>query len=224
MNGPHDIGGMQAFGAIAREVNEPVFHAPWEGRAFGMIVALLASGRVKGEEHRFAMEQLPPALYYGTTYYQRRLLTLEANVIGAGIASAEEIRLRMAQLAEGRAPSASRNPPSGKPADIFAGGAFSTRRELTTAPRFCPNQLVRTRNMHPRGHTRLARYLRDKEGQVVRVSPASVFPDTNAAGLGEQPQYIYSVRFPARTLWGESAEANTFVHADLWEDYLEAVT
>ena len=32
MNGVHDMGGMQCFGPIRPEKNEPVFHARWEGR------------------------------------------------------------------------------------------------------------------------------------------------------------------------------------------------
>jgi nitrile hydratase len=32
MNGVHDMGGMQDFGPIRPEKNEPVFHAAWEGR------------------------------------------------------------------------------------------------------------------------------------------------------------------------------------------------
>jgi nitrile hydratase len=47
-----------------------------------------------------------------------------------------------------------------------------------------------------------------------------VFPDSNAHGLGEQPQPLYSVRFEARELWGESAEPNEQVHLDCWESYL----
>ena len=46
------------------------------------------------------------------------------------------------------------------------------------------------------------------------------FPDTHAHGQGEQPQPLYSVRFDARELWGESAEPNQAVHIDLWESYL----
>ena len=35
MNGLHDLGGMDGFGAIERETDEPVFHEQWEGRVFG---------------------------------------------------------------------------------------------------------------------------------------------------------------------------------------------
>ena len=44
--------------------------------------------------------------------------------------------------------------------------------------------------------------------------------ERNAHGLGEQPQPLYSVRFDAVELWGESAEPNQRVHLDLWESYL----
>ena len=36
MNGVHDMGGMHGFGPIVREANEPLFHAAWEARVFGI--------------------------------------------------------------------------------------------------------------------------------------------------------------------------------------------
>ena len=36
MNGVHDMGGMHGFGAVEPEADEPVFHAPWEGRVLAM--------------------------------------------------------------------------------------------------------------------------------------------------------------------------------------------
>jgi nitrile hydratase len=55
---------------------------------------------------------------------------------------------------------------------------------------------------------------------IHRLHGVHVFPDTNAHGLGEQPQPLYSVRFDAGVLWGESAEPNQRVYLDLWESYL----
>ena len=40
MNGVHDMGGMQDMGAIHDQKDEPVFHAAWEGRVFGLNRAL----------------------------------------------------------------------------------------------------------------------------------------------------------------------------------------
>ena len=59
-------------------------------------------------------------------------------------------------------------------------------------------------------------------GPVVdRIHGAHVFPDSNAHFRGESPQHLYSVRFSARELWGETAAARDAVYVDLWEDYLE---
>jgi nitrile hydratase len=82
---------------------------------------------------------------------------------------------------------------------------------------------VRTRNLHPPGHTRLAGYVRTRRGVVAIVHPGAwVLPDSNAHERGEQPEPVYCVRFEARELWGDDAEASTSVCIDLFESYLEA--
>ena len=48
-----------------------------------------------------------------------------------------------------------------------------------------------------------------------------VFADAHAQGLGEQPQWLYTVVFDGAALWGESAEAGLSVSVDAWESYLE---
>jgi nitrile hydratase len=58
---------------------------------------------------------------------------------------------------------------------------------------------------------------------VIRDHGVFVFPDTNAQFRGEQPQHLYGIRFGARELWGEGADARDAVYLDLWEDYLEAI-
>jgi nitrile hydratase len=77
--------------------------------------------------------------------------------------------------------------------------------------------------MHPPGHTRLPRYVRGKDGIVVRDRGVFLFPDTNAHFLGEKPQHLYSVRFSSRELWGDRASPRDFVHLDMWDDYLQHV-
>jgi Nitrile hydratase beta subunit len=38
----------------------------------------------------------------------------------------------------------------------------------------------------------------------------------------EDAHHLYTVRFTARELWGESANPRDTVCVDLWDDYLEA--
>lgn len=76
--------------------------------------------------------------------------------------------------------------------------------------------------MNPHGHTRLPRYARGKVGVVEARHGCHVFPDTNAHGLGEEPQWLYTVRFDGTELWGDDAEAGVTVSIDAWEPYLES--
>ncbi len=79
---------------------------------------------------------------------------------------------------------------------------------------------MRARNIHPAGHTRLPRYVRGHEGIVTHVHGVHVFPDANSVGR-EDPQWLYTVRFTARELWGETADPTSSVSVDAWESYLE---
>jgi nitrile hydratase len=97
----------------------------------------------------------------------------------------------------------------------------AARREVDREPVFVVGDRVRAGRLPVSGHTRLPRYARGQVGTVAIVHPAFVFPDTNAHGRGERPQYVYSVGFSATALWGETAEAATQVNVDLFEDYLE---
>jgi nitrile hydratase subunit beta len=78
---------------------------------------------------------------------------------------------------------------------------------------------VRTKVMHPRTHTRLPRYARGKTGVVELVHGCHVFPDAHALGLGEDPQWLYTVRFSALELWGRDERQSVTV--DAFEPYLE---
>lgn len=217
MNGGQDLGGMMGFGAIEPEADEPVFHAGWERRAFALTLAMGAAGVWNLDTSRLARESLHPARYLSSTYYQIWLEGLSRLLAETGLVTAEE-------LASGRklaepAPDARVL----RPADVdraLAKGAPSDR-EAQAPARFHPGQRVRARNMHPFGHTRLPRYLRGRRGEIVRVNGVHVFPDSSAHGLGDDPQWLYTVRFTARELWGDDRNAADTVHADLWEPYLE---
>ena len=95
-------------------------------------------------------------------------------------------------------------------------------RPANTEPRFAPGGAVRTVNEHHEGHTRLPRYARGRMGVVERTLGHHVFPDSRAAGRGEDPRWLYRVRFDARELWGSVAHDGDVVTLDLWEPYLRA--
>jgi nitrile hydratase len=71
-------------------------------------------------------------------------------------------------------------------------------------------------------HTRLPGYVRGKTGVIERVLGAHVFADSHARGLGEHPQWLYTVVFDAAELWGSEATPGHSVSFDAWQPYLEA--
>ena len=105
------------------------------------------------------------------------------------------------------------------PAVLARGGPCD--RPVETPARFKAGDRVRTKNFNPRGHTRLPRYARGKIGVVDAVRGGFVFPDTNAHGRGENPQWLYTVVFDAAEIWGEGADPTLSVSIDAWESYLE---
>jgi nitrile hydratase subunit beta len=220
MNGVHDMGGMHGMGPIQHEKDEPVFHAPWEGRTYAITRVLRAGGgRQNLDNSRHQLELMPPAEYLRMTYYEKWLARLINQLIANGIATRAEIE--SGQPAPGSPKATPAVTAAMVPALVVRRN--SARRDAPAPPRFKVGQRVRARNIHPTGHTRLPRYARGKLGRVVRDHGVFLFPDTNAEFLGEKPQHVYSVRFAARELWGEHASARDFIHLDMWDDYLERV-
>jgi nitrile hydratase len=222
MDGVHDLGGMQGFGPVEREADEPAFHARWEAAVLAMMRAGGARGLYNIDEFRHGIERMRPADYLRASYYEKWLDGITRLCLEKGVVTAAELDERIAFFRErpdAPASAAIRGPlPPRVPFD--AGWLQDAIRDTGARPRYGPGDAVITRRFHPRGHTRLPRYARGKCGVIDRCHGVHVFPDTHAHGLGEAPQPLYSVRFDGRELWGESAEANQQVHIDLWESYL----
>ena len=219
MNGVHDMGGMHGFGPVKHEPNEPVFHAPWEGRVLALRRAVGAWRRWNIDAGRHTIETLPPADYLRLSYYEKWLESTIKLVLGAGLVAQRELETGHRDPA---VPVATPQLTADKvlPA-IMAGGP--TLRETSAKPLFTAGQAVRARDINPVGHTRLPRYVRGRRGTIECDHGAHVFPDSNAKFEGENPQFLYTVRFEARELWGEAANPADAVYLDLWEDYLGAV-
>ena len=217
MNGPHDLGGQHGFGPVAPEVDEPYFHAEWEKRALGLTLSCGAFGAWTIDESRHARENIPPATYLAASYYEIWIRALETLLVRHGFVTSEELEQRR-YLVKGTEPKRVRK------ADMVAGVLAKggpCDRPLAAAPRFSAGDRVRTRNAHPETHTRLPRYARGKTGTVEAVQGAFVFPDDNAHGRGENPQWVYTVVFDGAEIWGEGAESGLTVSIDAWEPYLE---
>jgi nitrile hydratase subunit beta len=218
MNGAQDLGGAMGFGPVAPEPDEPVFHAAWERRIFALTLAMGATGQWNLDMTRSARESLPPLQYLGSSYYRIWWLALERLL-------KERLLVSEQELADGvlRAPSvpgvnrlcADRVRP------VLERGTPTLRQSVVPAI-FCVGDPVLTRRMNPPGHTRLPRYARGRRGTVMACHGAHVYPDAHAAGLGEQPQWLYTVQFDARELWGEETTADA-VCVDCWEPYLMRV-
>jgi nitrile hydratase subunit beta len=223
MNGVHDMGGMHGFGPIPIERDEPVFHEPWEGRVYALGAAGSLGMFPNIDASRHALETLPPEVYLSSSYYERWLYRAELRLVEMGVITAEELKARVEQYrADPDLPVPRRSDPE---IEARARRRFERPQSLHqpdgTPPRFEAGDRVRTKNINPAGHTRLPRYARGKLGVIHRVHGIHVFPDTNAHGMGPQPQGIYSVRFEARELWGDDADGPGHVHLDLWDSYLE---
>jgi nitrile hydratase subunit beta len=217
MNGIHDMGGMHGMGPIQYQQNEPVFHAPWEGRVFALRRAMAAWGKWNIDATRHEIELVPAAEYLRMSYYERQFAAFIELLVKSGLITRAEVE--SGKLAQG---SSKAVPPLtiDKAAALVANG-IPASRDVPAVPRFQVGQRVRVRNIHPAGHTRLPRYTRGKLGTIERDHGGYVFADSNAHFLGEKPQHVYSVRFAARELWGEQASPQDGVYVDMWDDYLE---
>ncbi|HET6664553.1 MAG TPA: nitrile hydratase subunit beta [Acidimicrobiales bacterium] len=216
MDGVHDMGGMHGFGPVIRDpsdraLDEPPFHEPWEGRTFGLVVTTSAKGLRTGST-RPTIEEIEPATYLASSYYERWARAIEAVLVAGGSLTAAEIDQRSATVGGGPKRSQATDP------ELVAGIAAFINRPGTTsgepvAAAFAVGNRVTVRRMAPLGHHRCPRYVRGATGTVERVNGGWPLAD------GDAPEAVYRVRFDMRQLWGDDAEPGA-LYIDLWERYL----
>jgi nitrile hydratase subunit beta len=211
------MGGMHGFGPVKAEPGEPPFHAEWERRIFALTLAMGRPGGWSLDMSRAARESLSPLEYLSKSYYEIWLFGLERLMTERGLVTEDEI-------ASGRVLYSPRavGPPLSPDdvAGVVHGGAPTVRKASAPA-RYQPGDKVRAKNLHPHTHTRLPRYVRGHIGFVEHVHGCHVFPDSHAAGAGESPQWLYTVRFDGHELWGVESDPSVKVSVDAWEPYLE---
>ncbi len=218
MNGLHDMGGMDGFGKVEPEAEEPAFHAPWEGRVIALTRAMAAAGAWNIDMFRATRESQSPSVYLNSSYYKSWALVVEALAVKRGYVEPDE-------LAAGHALHPARPLPRAtlRPDDVCAAVRRGNyERPSTSPPLFAAGARVRTKNMHPATHTRLPRYARGRLGVIDRVLGFQVFPDSSALGDGDDARWLYVVVFDARELWGDDADPTLTVSIDAFEPYLDA--
>jgi nitrile hydratase beta subunit len=216
MEGAHDMGGVPWSGPVAAEPDEPPFHAEWERRAFALTLAMAMPGGWNIDMSRFARENRPPADYLNKSYYEIWLAGLERLMLERQLIAEDEIAaghaLRQAK------PVTRTLTADGVVAMLHRGGP--TERKATAPARFAIGDHVRTKIIEPPTHTRLPRYVRGHVGIIEMLHGVHVFPDSNAMG-SENPQWLYTVTFDGKELWGADGDASVRTSVDAFESYLE---
>jgi nitrile hydratase subunit beta len=208
VNSIHDLGGMDGFGPIAREANEPYFHAEWERRMFALASAIPFAVPVSDDHFRQEIERIDPATYLKSTYYELWYMAHSALLRQRGVLDAGKPEgLNQALAAE-------------KVRPAIEAGASTRMPDQGIVARFATGDGVIARNIHPTGHTRLPRYARGKAGIIHAVRGVFSFADSHARGDGPCPQHLYTVAFTAAALWGDRSRKDT-ICLDLWDEYLD---
>lgn len=211
-----DLGGQLGHGPVQPEPEGELFHATWEPRALALTLAMGATGAWNIDTSRCARETLPD--YAALSYYEIWIHGLQVLMQRAGLVQPDEVQHGQALHA---APAVPRVLQAAQVPAVLARGS-STERSVQGPARFAIGQAVRTRAGAAPHHTRLPGYARGKRGVVEAVRGVHVFADTHAQGLGEQPQWLYTVAFEEQELWGDQApQQGLRVSVDAWEPYLE---
>ncbi len=192
------------------------FTREWERRAFAITMAMGMPGGWNIDMSRFARENRPPEDYLSKSYYQIWLAGLERLMLERNLVAADEIDA--GKPLHPAKPVARTLSPDDVAAVLHRGGP--TEREAKEPARFAIGDRVRTKMIHPPTHTRLPRYVRGHVGVVEMLHGVHVFPDTNSLG-NENPQWLYTVTFDGRELWGPEGDASAKISVDAWESYLE---
>lgn len=219
MDGIHDLGGKHGFGKVELEQNEPVFHGDWEAKVFALVMASGPAGAwYSTDRFRHLVERIDPISYLSDGYYGRWLGGVETGLVEAGILSQAEISERYQSLGgDPHVRLAAR--PLSEPDPLGDPPAQPDSDRPVAEPKFQVGDCVITKTEVKPGHTRLPAYARGKPGRIVAGHNGWVYPDTNAHGLGEQPQHVYTVEFDGQALWGADSEPMTLC-LDLFEPYL----
>jgi nitrile hydratase len=224
MNGVHDLGGTDGLGPVRVEEDEPVWHADWEKAAFALFPTNAVKGFFGVDEFRYGIEQMHPAEYLLSTYYEHWMHAAEHYAVKAGVIDPDELEKRTRyylEHPEAQVPE-KRDPELAALMETLVRQGVPARRESDRPALFAVGDRVRVKDDSPVGHTRRARYIRGRTGEITAAHGTFIYPDSAGNGRGDDPQHVYTVVFRAADLWGEQeADPNSTVTFDVWEPYLE---
>ena len=219
----HDMGGRYGDGPVVPEdENGPVFPEDWHGRALAVTLACGSLGQWNIDISRHAREQLSPQDYMRFSYYEKWMAGLADLLVETGVLTQEDLA---GEGPDGPHPLADRAmKPEAVKQTLVNGGPAD--RDSNIAPLFEPGQAVRTarpagNRLVDGGHTRLPAYATGATGRIVRLHGSHVLPDSSAHRLGEAPEPLYAVAFPAAELWADPEHPGDEVVLDLWQSYLD---
>ncbi|MFK7764705.1 MAG: nitrile hydratase subunit beta [Roseobacter sp.] len=220
----HDMGGRFGDGPVTPDPQEPVFKKDWHARALAVTLASGALGQWNIDVSRHARERLSPKDYARFSYYEKWLAGLTDLLVETGVVTVDELA--------GDTPQASPLDarmlrPERVDAVLASGGPAD--RPSDVEQQFDPGDAVLTRRISANrlvdgGHTRLPRYAAGARGRILLYHGTHVLPDSSAHRLGEAPEPLYAVVFPASALWENPEHPNDEVVLDLWQSYLEPAT
>lgn len=219
----HDMGGRFGDGAIDPEAEDaPVFAEDWHARALAVTLASGFLGQWNIDVSRHARERLSPKDYAQFTYYEKWISGLANLLVENGVLTLDDLRgaeedaehplATRVLKADAVAAALAKGGPADRPSNVAI--QFEVGQSVRTA-RPTANRLV------DGGHTRLPIYAAGARGRVLRLHGTHVLPDSNAHGLGEAPEPLYAVVFPASELWANPEHSEDEVVLDLWQSYLE---
>jgi len=218
MDGIHDMGGMQGWGTVAIDPDEPVFRERWHGRAFAMGAMSMGLSGTNLDAFRHGLERLHPYDYLADGYYGRWLACAETLLVDSGVIPPGAVEARARNLS-GESVDEPADVEENKP--VYERGGAGSLREIDDPPAFSVGDEVSAKELRTGGHTRMPGYIRGRTGTVHALRPSALLPDTNAHFAGENPQHVYTVEFDSTELWGPDAEESK-LRIDLFESYLEA--
>lgn len=222
MSRVHDMGGRFGDGAVVPEPEDEIFHADWHARALALTLASGSLGKWNIDVSRHMRECLLPQDYMAFSYYEKWMGGLANLLVSTGVMSRDELAGKTtAQISE----LAEKKLTADQVAGAMARGGPADR-ESAIAPVYEIGDAVMTRRITENvlvsgGHTRLPSYAAGAEGRILRYHGTHVLPDSNAHGLGEAPEPLYAVIFPAAQLWQHPEHPRDEVVLDLWQSYLE---